>query len=149
MNIYECKGENIFMRWKTERPIQHGLAIFQLVTNIFSIARVQKHCLYKIGFWHPLQGSFVQRCITAGLQLVIVENHKTLLMERGPKRLVTDVSTFPINCVAFMIAWQSPCCRATITRPMPAPMWCVLACNSNNKWDKNAWWTAPKSTVYM
>ena len=52
MNVYECNGTNIFMRWKMKCSIQRGEAelngIFHLSPNenICSIARMRKHSLF-------------------------------------------------------------------------------------------------------
>ena len=49
MNVYECNGTNIFMRWKIKCSIQWGKAqlneTFHLSPNenIFSIARMRNH----------------------------------------------------------------------------------------------------------
>ena len=52
MNVYECNGTNIFMRWKMKCSIQRGEAelngTFHLSPNenICSIARMKKHSLF-------------------------------------------------------------------------------------------------------
>ena len=52
MNVYECNGTNIFMRWKMKCSIQRGEAelngTFHLSPNenICSIARMRKHSLF-------------------------------------------------------------------------------------------------------
>ena len=52
MNVYECNGTNIFMRWKMKCYIQRGEAelngTFHLSPNenICSIARMRKHSLF-------------------------------------------------------------------------------------------------------
>ena len=51
MNVYECNGTNIFMRWKMKCSIQRGEAemngTFHLSPNesIFSISQMRKHSL--------------------------------------------------------------------------------------------------------
>ena len=52
MNVYECNGTNIFIRWKMKCSIQRGEAelnsTFHLSPNenICSIARMRKHSLF-------------------------------------------------------------------------------------------------------
>ena len=46
MNIYECNGSNIFMRWKRGEAKLNGIFHLSPNENICSIAQMRKHKLF-------------------------------------------------------------------------------------------------------